>query len=95
MDSIADWIDAKPPRGKYTFTREEVVTAFPRMKPEVISTTLSREVKKGRIMIPQQGFYVIIPDEYALRGFAPQPFLSGRHDAALGAEVLCGSAECW
>ena len=74
MDSIADWIDAKPPRGKYTFTREEVVTAFPRMKPEVISTTLSREVKKGRIMIPQQGFYVIIPDEYALRGFAPQPF---------------------
>ena len=74
MDSIADWIDAKPPRGKYTFTREEVVTAFPRMKPEVISTTLSREVKKGRIMIPQQGFYVIIPDEFALRGFAPQPF---------------------
>lgn len=74
MDSIADWIDEKPPRGKYTFTREEVVEAFPRMKPEVISTTLSREVKKGRIMIPQQGFYVIIPDEYKLRGFAPQPF---------------------
>lgn len=74
MDSIADWIDAKPPRGKYTFTRDEVVSAFPRMKAEVISTTLSREVKKGRIMIPLQGFYVIIPDEYALRGFAPQPF---------------------
>lgn len=39
MDSVADWIDAKPPRGNYTFTREEVVEAFPRMKPEVISTT--------------------------------------------------------
>ena len=74
MDSIADWIDAKPPRGKYTFTREEVVSAFPRMKPEVISTSLSREVKKGRIMIPQQGFYVIIPEEYKLRGVVPQAF---------------------
>ena len=74
MDSIADWIDGKPPRGKYTFTRDEVVSAFPRMKQEVISTSLSREVKKGRIMIPQQGFYVIIPDEYKLRGVVPQSF---------------------
>lgn len=72
--SIADWISGKPPRGKYTFARNEVVEAFPQMKPELISTALSREVKKGKIMIPIQGFYVIIPDEYALRGVAPQPF---------------------
>lgn len=74
MNSIADWINTKPPRGKYTFTRKEVVAAFPQMKPEVISNTLSREVKRGRIMIPQQGFYVIIPDQYKLRGVVPQPF---------------------
>ena len=74
MDSIADWIDAKPPRGKYTFTRDEAVAAFPRMSPDVLSTSLSREVKKGRIMIPQQGFYVIIPEEYKLRGVVPQAF---------------------
>jgi len=72
--SIADWISTKPPRGKYTFSREEVVKAFPQMKANAISTALSREVRKGRLMIPVQGFYVIIPDEYALRGFAPQPF---------------------
>ena len=72
--SIADWIMAKPPRGKYTFSREEVVAAFPDMKAEAIAMALTREVKKGRLMIPIQGFYVIIPDEYALRGFAPQPF---------------------
>ena len=72
--SIADWISSKPPRGKYTFSREEVVEAFPQMKANAISTALSREVRKGRLMIPVQGFYVIIPDEYALRGFAPQPF---------------------
>ena len=72
--SIADWISSKPPRGKYTFSRQEVVDAFPQMKANAISTALSREVRKGRLMIPIQGFYVIIPDEYALRGFAPQPF---------------------
>lgn len=73
-ENITEWIKSKPPRGKYTFSREEVLSAFPDMKPEVISTKISREVKKGKIMIPVQGFYVIIPDEYALRGFAPQPF---------------------
>ena len=72
--SIADWITEKPRHGKYTFSREEVVNAFPVMKPEALAVALSREVKKGRLMIPVQGFYVIIPDEYALRGFAPQPF---------------------
>ena len=72
--SIADWIAKKPLRGKYTFSRKEVTEAFTQMKSESVSIALSREVKKGRIMIPIQGFYVIIPDEYALRGVAPQPF---------------------
>jgi len=68
VGSITDWISSKPPRGKYTFSREDLLSSFPEMRPEVISNALSREVKKGRIMIPIQGFYVIIPDEYALRG---------------------------
>lgn len=73
-ESIADWIATKPKRGRYTFSREEVAASFPEMSAEVLSATLSREVRKKRIMIPVNGFYVIIPDEYALRGFAPQPF---------------------
>lgn len=73
-ESIAEWIAGKPPRGRYTFSREEAMKTFPQMKPEYLSTALSREVRKGKIMIPIQGFYVIIPDEYALRGVAPQPF---------------------
>lgn len=99
--SIADWISSKPKRGKYTFSREDVVAAFPDMGAGVISTALSREVRKGRIMIPIQGFYVIIPDEYALRGFAPQPFYLddmmrhlGRHYyvALLSAGIYHGAA---
>ena len=74
VETISDWISSKPLRGKYTFSRDELLAAFPDLKPETVSRKLSREVKKGRLMIPVQGFYVIIPDEYVLRGFAPQPF---------------------
>lgn len=74
IETISDWISSKPLRGKYTFSRDELLAAFPDLKPETVSRKLSREVKKGRLMIPVQGFYVIIPDEYVLRGFAPQPF---------------------
>jgi predicted transcriptional regulator of viral defense system len=74
IKTISDWISSKPLRGKYTFSRDELLSAFPDIKPETVSTKLSREVRKGRIMIPVKGFYVIIPDEYMLRGFAPQPF---------------------
>lgn len=74
IETISDWISSKPLRGKYTFSRDELLSAFPDLKLETVSRNLSREVKKGRLMIPVQGFYVIIPDEYVLRGFAPQPF---------------------
>ena len=74
MTSIASWIGEKPPRGKYTFTKDEVVAAFPDMSAGTIARALTREVSKGRIMSPLRGFYVIVPDEYVLRGTVPQPF---------------------
>lgn len=72
--SIAGWINEKPPRGKYTFTHDEVVAAFPGMAAGTVARALTREVSKGRIMSPLRGFYVIVPDEYVLRGAVPQPF---------------------
>ena len=39
-----------------------------------IVSVLTREVSKGRIMSPLRGFYVIVPDEYVLRGAVPQSF---------------------
>ena len=72
--SIAIWVGEKPPRGKYTFTHDDVVKAFPDMTPGAIARALTREVSKGRIMSPLRGFYVIVPDEYVLRGTVPQPF---------------------
>lgn len=72
--SISDWIGEKPLRGKYTFTHKEVLAAFPDMAIGTLSRALTREVSKGRIMSPLRGFYVIVPDEYVLRGTVPQSF---------------------
>ena len=38
------------------------------MSASSIARALTREVSKGRIMSPLRGFYVIVPDEYVLRG---------------------------
>ena len=74
MASIANWIYDKPLRGNYTFSHYEVVQAFPNMSAGSIARALTREVGKGRIMSPLRGFYVIVPDEYMLRGAVPQSF---------------------
>lgn len=39
-----------------------------------IARALAREVSKRWIMSPLRGFYVIVPDEYVLRGAVPQSF---------------------
>lgn len=72
--SIAGWIGEKPPRGRYTFTHDEVVEAFPEMGAGTLARALTREVSKGRILSPLRGFYVIVPEEYVLRGTVPQSF---------------------
>ena len=74
MSSIASWIYDKPLRGDYTFTHDELVQAFPDMSAGSIARALTREVSKGRIMSPLRCFYVIVPDEYVLRGAVPQSF---------------------
>ena len=74
MASVADWIYDRPLRGNYTFTHAEVVMAFPDRSAGSIARALTREVSKGRLMSPMRGFYVIVPDEYVLRGAVPQPF---------------------
>lgn len=74
MASIASWIYDKPLRGNYTFTHNEVAQEFSDMSAGSIARALTREVSKGRIMSPLRGFYVIVPDEYVLRGAVPQPF---------------------
>jgi predicted transcriptional regulator of viral defense system len=70
--SISEWIKDRPRHGWFTFSHNDVVEAFPEMTPGAMSRALTREVNKGCIMSPLRGFYVIITDEYALRGTVPQ-----------------------
>ncbi|MBP5693649.1 MAG: hypothetical protein J6W86_08085 [Bacteroidales bacterium] len=72
--SVSNWIKTLPPRGRYTFTKEDLVAAFPGIKPHTLAIALSREVAKNIIFSPWRGFYVIIPDEYKLKGVAEQSF---------------------
>ena len=72
LKSISEWIKDRPRHGWFSFTHDDVVKAFPEMTPGAMSRALTREVNKGRIMSPLRGFYVIITDEYALRGTVPQ-----------------------
>ena len=72
LKSISEWIKDRPRHGLFTFTHDDVVEAFPEMTTGAMSRALTREVNKGRIMSPLRGFYVIITDEYALRGTVPQ-----------------------
>jgi predicted transcriptional regulator of viral defense system len=72
--SIANWIHELPAGGEYCFSRAQIVDRFPDMKPETIARALTREVQKKHIFSPQQGFYVIIPDEFKARGVVPQGF---------------------
>ena len=72
--SISDWIRELPVSGDYWFSRGQLVERFPDMKPESLARALTREVQKGVIFSPIQGFYVIIPDEYKARGVVPQSF---------------------
>ena len=72
LKSISEWIKDRPRHGWFTFTHNDVVEAFPEMTPGAMSRALTREVNKRRIMSPLRGFYVIITDEYVLRGTVPQ-----------------------
>lgn len=68
---LADLVDGFEFRGKYTFTREEAQAKL--QKTEVaLRLSLNRLQRKGRIISPRRGFYVIVPAEYRLSG-APPP----------------------
>ena len=70
--SIADWIDALVPRGRYTFSKEDVRKAFPSLSAPTTDTALHRAVAKGRVFSPYRGFYVVVPEEYRLWKAVPQ-----------------------
>jgi predicted transcriptional regulator of viral defense system len=68
---ISNFVNQLPAMGRYTFSRDEIVQRF-KKSDAAIKLTLNRLQKKGKIVSPRRGFYVVVPEQYVLLG-APPP----------------------
>ncbi|MBY0471529.1 type IV toxin-antitoxin system AbiEi family antitoxin [bacterium] len=69
--SLAQLVDSYQSSGKYTFLRDEAITALGLSK-QAIKKAVERLVAKQRLAVPRRGFYVIVPLEYR-QAEAPPP----------------------
>ena len=83
-DSLQHWVDQQMIRGKYIFTKEDVLAQGLSQTEGSLRTALSRLVKKGMIVSPWQNFYVAVPTEYRLKGEVPPSFYIDRLMKYLG-----------
>jgi predicted transcriptional regulator of viral defense system len=67
---LAEWIEALPVDGRYTFTRAEAEVASG-SSFVAVQSALRRLKKKKRIASPWRGFYVFVPPEYRTAGAPP------------------------
>jgi predicted transcriptional regulator of viral defense system len=69
--AIADFVNALPAMGRYTFNREEIARSFGK-SDAAIKLALNRLQKKGKVVSPRRGFFVVVPEQYGQVG-APPP----------------------
>ncbi|MEZ4490999.1 MAG: type IV toxin-antitoxin system AbiEi family antitoxin [Cyanobacteriota/Melainabacteria group bacterium] len=70
-ENISNFVNELPAKGRYTFSREEIEQKFEK-SDAAIKLSLNRLQKKGKIVSPKRGFYVVVPEQYRLTG-APPP----------------------
>jgi len=68
--SVRSYIDRLQSKGRYTFLKSEL-TQIPGLSTAAIELSLNRLLKKHRIAMIRQGFYIIVPIEYQLNGILP------------------------
>ncbi len=68
--SIKEFVDALQAKGRYCFTKREVVKSL-KLTPAALKFGLFRLCKKGRLRLVRRGFYVIVPLEYRSSGILP------------------------
>src|SRR3970040_1096470 len=68
---LSDFVNRLQASGRYTFRREEAVSALG-VSEIALQSAARRLAAKGRICAPRRGFYVIVPVEYSQAG-APPP----------------------
>lgn len=65
------WIEALQGKGRYVFRREEACAAIA-YSAVAFQAAARRLIKKGRLIMPRRGFFVLVPFEYQSAG-APPP----------------------
>jgi len=97
---LGAWVDSRQTQGVYWFTRPEALTEL-HTSEAALKQAAARLIKKRRIARVRNGFYVIVPLEYASRGILPAEwFIDGWMNAAgqpyyvglLSAAALHGAA---
>lgn len=71
-------------RGRYMFTKKDVLGLGLLIKEASVNRSLQRLEAKGTIMSPWQNFYVTVATEYKLKGIVPPSFYIDRLMAFLG-----------
>ncbi len=78
VNNLQDWVTSEMVRGRYIFTKEDVLKLHLPISNQALLNSLKRLTNRGIIMSPWQNFYVIIPTEYKLRGIVPPTFYIDR-----------------
>ena len=78
VNYLQDWVTSEMVRGRYIFTKENVLGLHLPISDQALQNSLKRLRNRGIIMSPWQNFYVIIPTEYKLRGIVPPSFYIDR-----------------
>ena len=70
LKSVGSFVDELQTNGRYKFTLAEVEAKYDRSKISV-QAALRRLKKRGRVVSPRRGFYVVVPVEYRSAGCPP------------------------
>ncbi len=68
--ALAEFVDDLQVAGRLTFTRDEAMVALG-VSMSALKQAALRLVKRGRLVSPRRGFYVIVPLEHRAAGAPP------------------------
>ena len=74
VTNLQDWVEGEMMRGRYIFTKEDVLALHLPITMNALQNSLNRLTRRGIIMSPWKNFYVVIPTEYKLKGVVPPSF---------------------
>ena len=81
---IQHWVEDQMIRGRYMFTKQDVLDLGLPIKEVSVNRSLQRLEAKGTIMSPWQNFYVTVATEYRLKRVVPPSFYIDRLMSFLG-----------